>query len=59
MASVNEFPPIEITSGTSRVKVDINFALRPGKEYHINVYNSNRASDVSNVMMCAPLRLGR
>jgi hypothetical protein len=59
VAGVNEFPPIEITSGASRVKVDINFALRPGKEYHINVYNSNRASDVSNVMMCAPLRLGR
>jgi hypothetical protein len=59
VAGVNEFPPIEITSGGSRVKADVNFALRPGGEYHVNVYNSNRASDVSNVMMCAPLRLGR
>ena len=59
VAGVNEFPPIEITSGGSRVKVDVNFALRRGGEYHINVYNSNRASDVSNVMMCAPLKLGR
>jgi len=59
VAGVTEFPPIEITSGGSHVKVDVNFALRPGGEYHINVYNSNRATDVSNVMMCAPLRLGR
>src|SRR6185312_3407196 len=37
VAGVNEFPPIEITSGASRVRADINFALRPGGEYHINV----------------------
>jgi hypothetical protein len=59
VAGVNEFPPIEITSGGSRVKVDVNFALRPGSEYHVNVYNSNRATDVSNVMMCAVLQYGR
>src|SRR5690349_15403559 len=53
VVGVNEFPPIEITSGNARVKLDLNFALRPGTEYHVNVYNSSRATDVSNVMMCA------
>lgn len=59
VAGLNEFPPIEITSGGSRVKVDVNFALRPGLEYHVNVYNQSRATDVSNVMMCAMLQYGR
>jgi hypothetical protein len=59
VVGVNEFPPLEITSGNARVRVDVNFALRPGAEYHVNVYNSSRATDVSNVMMCAPLQYGR
>jgi len=56
---VNEFPPLEVTSGNARVRLDLNFALRQGAEYHVNVYNSSRATDVSNVMMCAPLQLAR
>ena len=56
---VNEFPPLEITSGNARVRLDLNFALRQGAEYHVNVYNSSRATDVSNVMMCAPLQYSR
>lgn len=59
VVGVNEFPPLEITSGGARVRLDLSFALRPGTEYHVNVYNSNRASDVSNVMMCAALQLSR
>ena len=55
----SEFPPLEVTSGNARVRLDLSFVLRPGSEYHVNVYNSSRVSDVSNVMMCAPLQLAR
>ena len=56
---VNEFPPLEVTSGNARLRMDMAFALRPGAEYHVNVYNSSRATDVSNVMMCATLQYSR
>ena len=59
VAGLNEFPPLEVTSGSARVKLDLHFALRPGAEYHVNVYTSSRATDVSNVMMCAPLQYSR
>lgn len=57
VVGVNEFPPLEVTSGAARLRLDLSFALTPGVEYHVNVYNSSRASDVSNVMMCATLQL--
>lgn len=59
VTGLNEFPTIEVTSGGARMRLDVHFALRRGTEYHANVYNSNRASDVSNVMMCAPLSASR
>lgn len=59
VVGVSEFPPLEITSGGARVRLDLNFALSPGLEYHVNVYNGSRASDVSNVMMCATLERSR
>lgn len=56
---LNEFPPLEVTSGNARLRMDLRLVLRPDMEYHVNVYNSTRASDVSNVMMCAPLQMSR
>lgn len=59
VAGVNEFPTMELTSGGGRIGTSLRFRLSPGTEYHTNVYNSGRATDVSNVMLCANLTLGR
>ena len=59
VAGVNEFPNIEMSSGGGRIGAQLHFRLDPGAEYHANVYNSGRASDVSNVILCANLSLGR
>lgn len=59
VAGVNEFPNIEMSSGGGRIGAQLRFWLDPGAEYHANVYNSGRASDVSNVILCANLSLGR
>ncbi len=56
LAGPHEFPTIEITSsGGARLKASLSFTLDPRSTYHANVYWSSRVSDVSNVMMCAPL----
>jgi hypothetical protein len=53
---VNEFPTIEIGSnGAGIVRGELPVGLNVRGTYHANVYWSNRASDVSNVMMCAKL----
>lgn len=59
VAGVNEFPNIEMTSGGGRIGAQLRFRLAPGTEYHANVYATSRATDVSNVMLCANLSLGR
>ena len=54
--AVNEFPTIEIgTNGAAVVRTELPIALNVRGTYHANVYWSNRATDVSNVMMCANL----
>src|SRR5262249_35408883 len=54
--SVNEFPTIEIgTNGAGVVRGELPVGLNVRGTYHANVYWTNRASDVSNVMMCANL----
>jgi hypothetical protein len=54
--SVNEFPPINVTNnGAGTVRTEIQMPLDSRSSYHANVYWSNRATDVSNVMMCANL----
>lgn len=55
VAGLNEFPMIEITSGGGAVHAVMALALDPRGTYHANVYWGSRASDVSNVMMCAKL----
>jgi hypothetical protein len=55
VTGINEFPMIEITSGGGTVRSVMAFTLDPRGTYHANVYWSSRATDVSNVMMCAKL----
>lgn len=55
VTGINEFPMIEITSGGGAVHSVMTFVLDPRGTYHANVYWSSRATDVSNVMMCAKL----
>ena len=56
VAGLNEFPAIEIGSGGGgSVHAVMALSLDPRGSYHANVYWSSRASDVSNVMMCANL----
>ena len=56
LAGPHEFPTIEISSsGGARVKASLSFTLDPRSSYHTKVYWAARVSDVSNVMMCAPL----
>lgn len=59
VASLQEFPPIAVSSGNGRVSTDLRFQLSRGAEYHANVYASYRANDVANVLMCTNLTLGR
>jgi len=59
VASLQEFPPLSVSTGNGRVSTDLRFRLTPGAEYHANVYASSRANDVANVLMCANLSLGR
>lgn len=55
VAGINEFPAIEIGSAGGAVHTVMAFGIEPRGSYHANVYWSSRASDVSNVMMCANL----
>lgn len=59
VASLQEFPPLTVSSGNAHVSTDLRFRLSPGAEYHANVYASYRANDVANVLMCTNLALGR
>lgn len=59
ITGLDEFPVLEISSGVARVSTEVNFFMNPAAEYHANVYWSGRASDVSNVMMCANLTKSR
>jgi hypothetical protein len=59
VASLQEFPPLTVSSGNARVSTDLRFQLSPSAEYHANVYASYRANDVANVLMCTNLSLGR
>ncbi len=59
VTSVNEFPAIEVNnSGGGTVHTEMSFVLEPRATYHANVYWSSRATDVSNVAMCANLQFG-
>lgn len=58
VASLEEFPPLSVSSGNARVATDLRFRLNPGTDYHVNVYASYRANDVANVLMCTTLTLG-
>jgi hypothetical protein len=57
VAGINEFPTIDIGTGGGSVRTVMALALDPHGSYHANVYWGSRASDVSNVMMCANLNL--
>lgn len=53
---VNEFPTIEIgNSGNGIVRIELPMTLNPRAAYHANVYWTGRATDVSNVMLCATM----
>jgi hypothetical protein len=52
---LQEFPAIEINGGGGSVRSIMSLPLDPRGSYHTNVYWSSRATDVSNVMMCANL----
>jgi hypothetical protein len=57
VAAVNDFPTIEVAaSGGGAVRTEMTMELDPHLTYHANIYWSNRATDVSNVMMCANLQ---
>ena len=54
--AINDFPTIDIgTNGAGVVRGELPVALNVRGTSHANVYWSGRASDVSNVMMCANL----
>jgi len=54
--AVNEFPAIEIGSnGNGTVRGELPMTLNVRGSYHANVYWTRRATDVSNVMLCANL----
>lgn len=54
--AVNEFPTIEVSnSGSGIVRTELPMTLNVRSTYHANVYWSGRATDVSNVMLCAKL----
>ena len=54
--AVNEFPIIEIGSnGNGLVRAELVMTMNSRGSYHANVYWSGRATDVSNVMLCANL----
>lgn len=57
VAGIDEFPTIDIGTGGGSVHIVMALALDPRGSYHANVYWGSRASDVSNVMMCANLSL--
>ena len=53
---VNEFPTIEIgNSGSGIVRTELPLTLSSRATYHANVYWTGRATDMSNVMLCAVL----
>lgn len=54
--AINDFPTIDIgTNGAGTVRTELPMTLNVRGTYHANVYWSGRATDVSNVMMCANL----
>lgn len=56
VAGQNQFPVISVSSnGEGHVKTDISFTLDPKHSYHANVYFSQRANDMNDIMMCANL----
>ena len=56
LLAANEFPTIDIgTNGAGVVRSELPIGLNVRGTYHANVYWSSRATDVSNVMMCANL----
>lgn len=59
IVGVNEFPTLEMASGGGHIGTTLRFRLKPGTDYHVNVYTSGRVTDVSNVLMCAALSSGR
>ena len=57
IAPLTDFPILEVaSSGAARVRVELATAMDPRGSYHVNVYEGSRATDVSNVLMCANLR---
>lgn len=54
--AATEFPLVDVTnSGTGIVRNEMAFGLDPRATYHVNIYGSSRATDVSNVVMCGTL----
>lgn len=54
--AATEFPLIDVAnSGTGLVRTHLAMRLDPRSTYHVKVYSSSRVTDVSDVMMCAPL----
>jgi hypothetical protein len=55
VAGLTEFPTIEISTSGGSFRGPMTLAIEPRGTYHANVYWAARATDVSNVMMCAKL----
>jgi len=54
--AVNQFPTIEVgNNGSGLVRAELPMTLDTRATYHANVYWTGRATDVTNVMMCAKL----
>ena len=54
--AVNQFPTIEVgNNGSGLVRTELPMTLDTRATYHANVYWTGRATDVTNVMMCAKL----
>ena len=52
--AVNQFPTIEVgNNGSGLVRAELPMTLDTRATYHANVYWTGRATDVTNVMLCA------
>lgn len=57
VVAVTTLPPLEVVrSGGAQMDQEIAITLPSGGGYHVNVFWSTRAGDLSDVMTCANLR---
>lgn len=55
-ASIEAFPVIDVNnSGSGMVRTTIPLTLDTHLSYHANIYATTRATDASNILMCANL----